>query len=84
MTNTSYCRFHNTLADLTDCYEHLDDGDELSLEEELAQLRLIRLCVWIVERCGDAVGCFDDGGGFMGVDEYKFKRSVKLIKERHA
>jgi len=26
MSNMSYCRFENTLADLRDCYENLDDN----------------------------------------------------------
>jgi len=43
MANMSYCRFQNTLKDLKDCYEHIED-DNLSAPESLAQNRLITLC----------------------------------------
>jgi len=45
MANMSYCRFSNTLSDLKDCYEAMDD--ELSDEERKARLKLIKLCVAI-------------------------------------
>jgi hypothetical protein len=45
--NMSYCRFHNTVEDLQDCYDNLDDHD-LSEEETRARLRLIKLCQQIV------------------------------------
>lgn len=32
MSNMSYCRFQNTLGDLGDCYENMDDND-LSKDE---------------------------------------------------
>ena len=44
MANMNYCRFDNTLADLRDCYEHMDDND-LSKDEQQARQELIRLCV---------------------------------------
>ena len=42
MGNMGYARFRNTLRDLRDCYEHMDEkvGDE----EEKARERLIQLC----------------------------------------
>lgn len=43
MANMSYCRFQNTVVDLRDCYEHIDD-EGLSAEEMGAQARLITLC----------------------------------------
>ena len=43
MGNMSYCRFQNTLQDLRDCYENMDN--ELSEEEKKAQEKLIKLCV---------------------------------------
>lgn len=42
--NMSYCRFRNTLEDLRDCYDSIDDTEDLSLEEEKARKRLIELC----------------------------------------
>ena len=48
MGNMSYCRFVNTLGDLQDCEDHLEDTD-LSEGEERARLRLVRLCRQIAE-----------------------------------
>jgi len=44
MANMSYCRVQNTVIDLKDCYENMDD-DELSDDEKKAKERLIDLCV---------------------------------------
>ncbi len=54
MSNMSYCRFQNTLIDLQDCKENMNDSD-LSPEEESAQLDLIHLCCDIAENCGHIV-----------------------------
>lgn len=43
MSNMSYCRFINTLQDLSDCYDNLWDND-LSPEEQEARQRLIKMC----------------------------------------
>jgi hypothetical protein len=43
MSNMSYCRFHNTLLALQDCYWNMSDND-LSEEEKTAQEQLIVLC----------------------------------------
>lgn len=43
MPNMSYCRFHNTLLDLRDCHEHIDDND-LSPSENEKRKQLIDLC----------------------------------------
>ena len=42
MPNMSHCRFHNTLRDLVDCIDHMDD--ELSPEEAEAHNKLLLLC----------------------------------------
>ena len=47
MANMSYCRFQNTLQDLRDCYENMDDTD-LSDEEKRARRMLLKLCDQIV------------------------------------
>ena len=52
MSNMGYCRFENTLGDLTDCEDHLDDTD-VSESEERARTRLIRCCQRIIENYGD-------------------------------
>ena len=46
MPNMSYCRYENTLKDLHDCHEAMQDEDisKLSDTEATARYRLIRLC----------------------------------------
>lgn len=43
MANMSYCGFENTLTDLQDCYEHMED-DDLSESEIKARRQLIIEC----------------------------------------
>lgn len=52
MSNMSYCRFRNTLEDLRDCYDNMDDND-LSDEERAARRRLIKLARQIADIYGD-------------------------------
>jgi hypothetical protein len=52
MANMTYCRFANAVADLRDCYDHMDDSDGLSPEEKRARLRLIKLCCEIASDYG--------------------------------
>lgn len=62
MSNMSYCRYHNTLLDLQDCYYALqdefpaepDDDDDtdrhdISKEEAAARKALVELCIIISE-----------------------------------
>jgi hypothetical protein len=51
MANMSYCRFTNTLGDLRDCWDNMDD--ELSEEEGKSRTRLIALCKKIVDNYCD-------------------------------
>lgn len=53
MGNMSYCRFENTLGDLRDCYEHMDDEEYLSVDERKAFKRLVQLCSDISIDYGD-------------------------------
>jgi len=46
MSNMSYCRFENTVSDLRDCYENLDEVTSFS--EAQARERLIKLAISIV------------------------------------
>jgi hypothetical protein len=57
MPNMSYCRFENTLGDLQDCYDNLDDTGEgeLSDSETKARKRLIEMCCDIACDHGDEV-----------------------------
>jgi hypothetical protein len=50
MTNMSYCRFQNTLKDLKDCFDNMDD--DLEGGEEKARVKLIELCQQIVDDYG--------------------------------
>ena len=52
MPNMSYCRFTNTVADLRDCYDNMDD-DDLSDAEKKARERLIKLCRQIADDYAD-------------------------------
>ena len=64
MPNMSYCRYENTLSDLRDCYENLEESEGLSETEKESRERLIRLCVDIAlefgHEVGDAVDYVDD------------------------
>ncbi len=54
MPNMSYCRFQNTLTDLLDCQEALDDKD-LSAEEATARERMLLLCEQITTDFADEI-----------------------------
>lgn len=62
MSNMSYCRFRNTLGDLRDCRDALEEigGDlsELSADEQKAATALIKLCLTISDAFGEPP---DDG-----------------------
>jgi hypothetical protein len=48
--------FHNTLQDLQDCYNVIDDDpDKLSESERTARKRLIEICCNIADLCGDEI-----------------------------
>lgn len=51
MANMSYCRFENTLADLQDCYDAMQNQKpkNLSKSEQIARNELIELCREICE-----------------------------------
>lgn len=53
MANMSYCRFRNTLMDLQDCYEHMDDN--LSEEEAQDKKILIKICCEIAQDHGHEI-----------------------------
>lgn len=45
MSNMSYCRFENTLSDLQDCFDAMENGQIADSEEEFeARMELISLC----------------------------------------
>lgn len=56
MANMSYCRFQNTLGDLRDCADALDEGvlhdGNLGEEEQQAAERLVALCAFIATEHG--------------------------------
>ena len=56
MSNMYYCRFQNTVSDLQDCKDALDEIEgnlaELSKDEAKAADRFIRLCVEIARDHG--------------------------------
>ena len=52
MGNMRYRLFVNTVDDLQDCYDHMDDSD-LSPEETTARKRLIKICIDIATDFGE-------------------------------
>lgn len=53
MANMSYCRFENTLADLDDCRDALEeDPEKLSDSEKAARYELIQTCQAIADEYG--------------------------------
>lgn len=51
--NMSYCRFHNTAADLRDCAEHIEDSvASMGEEEHRARLDLIETATILLEVLG--------------------------------
>ena len=59
MANMAYCRFQNTLNDLRDCLDAMEDGDDLSEEEVRARKGLVKVCQDIVEQA-DFMGLLDE------------------------
>ena len=53
MSNMGYCRFQNTLADLRDCYDAMQEDGALSEEEAKARLKLIKRCCIIADQYGE-------------------------------
>jgi hypothetical protein len=51
MSNMAYCRFRNTLNDLYDCFDQMDE--DLSEEESEARKKLINLCKRIADDADD-------------------------------
>ena len=55
MANMSYCRFENTLRDLRDCYNNMDN-DDLSKSEFYARRHMIEMCMSIACEHVDILG----------------------------
>ena len=59
MSNMSYCRFQNTLADLYDCKRELQHPEtpvnELSREEMIARDGLLMMCKNIADEFEDEI-----------------------------
>jgi hypothetical protein len=56
MPNMSYCRFQNTVKDLEDCFNHMDQEDSMSASERDARKNLIHRCAEIVDNYGKEEG----------------------------
>jgi len=44
MSNMSYCRFENTLGDLRDCREAIEEGNDLSKQEAKFAKKMVQEC----------------------------------------
>lgn len=53
MANMSYCRFHNTVNDLEDCKEALENENIESADEKKKAKALIQLCREIADSFDD-------------------------------
>jgi hypothetical protein len=51
MSNMGYCRFQNTVGDMEDCVDHLDD--DLSEDEQEARREFISICVRVASDYGE-------------------------------
>lgn len=50
MANMSYCRFENTLSDLEDCFEALQNGEiESTSEKKKAKRMLLRMAEFLLD-----------------------------------
>lgn len=45
----SYCRFQNTVRDFQDCVNAMNEGLELSSEEQRSFIRMVKLCREVAE-----------------------------------
>ena len=55
MSNMTYCRFRNTLSDLKDCYDDIEDVPT-DADEARARRRLVKLCATIAAEAEDYEG----------------------------
>ena len=57
MSNMSYCRFKNTLGDMEDCIEAIEQGEtkELSDTEQEAYFNFIESCVKVAIEYGEEI-----------------------------
>ena len=44
MSNMSYCRFENTIGDLRDCVEAIEEGKPLSEREARFAKKMVQVC----------------------------------------
>ena len=52
MSNMAYCRFENTVNDLADCEENMEETPDMSTAEKRARAELIAICKRIVADYG--------------------------------
>lgn len=72
MSNMSYCRFENTLRDLCDCHNAIQEllaGDSEALSENE-----LRCAVALVEQCKETLGLIADEQGLDLADEDAFNQ----------
>jgi hypothetical protein len=56
MGNMGYCRFENTVNDMGDCIEVIDETADLSESEEKQRIKFIEACVEVALDYGHEVG----------------------------
>ncbi len=75
MANMNHCRHSNTLEDLKDCYDNMDEA--VDTVEGVARLRLIKLCVQVANNYADEIGAKGD----IEQDEVAFRLTLKSARE---
>ena len=70
MANMSYCRFNNTLIDLEDCFDAIENDLDDTSEEEL------RKCKRMLQRIADF---FEDNG--VDIDRDAFNEWIEEIEK---
>ena len=68
MANMSYCRFENTLRDLQECIDSLQNFDNLSESEDLAMRKMIDVAKNYVEIAEDIEDDSEDDSEYNGTD----------------
>lgn len=70
MANMSYWRFRNTLNDLRDCYDNMDNDVDMNKDEFYARRHMIELCMSIADEYRDLLDQ-DFKGMFIDDEEWE-------------
>jgi len=84
MANMPHCRFSNTITDLQDCYDHIDD-DLRSDAEIRSYARLVKLCRQIAAMFDDeANDALDEANDALDEAEERIAELEERVAELEA